>query len=195
MIFKNLFALLLVFMSGCATSQLSERLNAATVSVIALDCEGMKVVESSGFFVRADGLLITCNHSIAHTEPLAVILANGSRHQIAEVVDTDEENDLALLRIERVKVVPLPLNSKTPERGKKLRAGSTFGVADAESRGTQQGLVVFVSPSVRVGASGGMLVDDLGVVGVISGGFDDDSGECVAIPASHAVAFLARQNR
>ncbi len=55
--------------------------------------------QGSGFFISADGLLVTNNHVIAGADSIRVSLSDG-RSFDAEVVGRDELTDLALLRVE-----------------------------------------------------------------------------------------------
>ena len=186
---RRLLPLLLLIVSGCATSRSSD-VNSTSVKLIALDMNSMKVAESSGVFVRADGTLITCWHAVQNKEPLAVILADGSRRRVVEVLDKDEKHDLALLKIEGTGFKAITLNSSPPRAGRDLRAATRFGVSEARCRGTEQGLIVFASSAVREGSSGGALMDGTDVVGIICGAFADTSGECVAVPAAHVLTLL-----
>ncbi|HEX8296521.1 MAG TPA: trypsin-like peptidase domain-containing protein [Chthoniobacteraceae bacterium] len=55
--------------------------------------------EGSGFIVRADGLILTNNHVIAHAQKLSVRLKDG-RSFPAKVVGIDDKTDIAVLRVE-----------------------------------------------------------------------------------------------
>ncbi|MCC5995624.1 MAG: Do family serine endopeptidase [Oceanicaulis sp.] len=55
--------------------------------------------QGSGFFISADGLLVTNNHVIEGAETIRVALSDG-RTLTAEIVGRDELTDLALLRVE-----------------------------------------------------------------------------------------------
>ncbi len=55
--------------------------------------------QGSGFFISADGLLVTNNHVIAGADSIRVSLSDG-RSYSAEVIGRDELTDLALLRVE-----------------------------------------------------------------------------------------------
>ena len=181
---------ILLLATGCVTSP-GPDIKSATVKLIALDLDTMKVAESSGFFVRADGMLVTCRHAVHNKELLAVILADGSRRQVIGLVNEDAEHDLALLRIKGNGFTPLPVSGNLPVDGRPLRASTKFSVDDARYLGQEQGLIVFTCPSVREGSSGGVLVDGGGeVVGIICGAFDDRPDECVAVPTSHALPLL-----
>jgi serine protease Do len=55
--------------------------------------------QGSGFFISEDGLLVTNNHVIEGSEEITVSLPGGDEFS-AEVVGTDAETDIALLRVD-----------------------------------------------------------------------------------------------
>jgi S1-C subfamily serine protease len=72
-------------------------------SVVRIDIEGGVgggVGNGSGVIYRSDGHIITNNHVVADADSINVVLADGSRLE-AEVVGTDPENDLAVVRVDR----------------------------------------------------------------------------------------------
>lgn len=58
-----------------------------------------KVIAGTGFFIRADGYIVTNKHVVAgENYTYFVVLANGRKHQ-AEIVYRDPTNDVALIKI------------------------------------------------------------------------------------------------
>ena len=55
--------------------------------------------QGSGVIVRHDGYIITNYHVVENSSEVQVTLANGRRYP-AEIVGTDEETDLAVIRID-----------------------------------------------------------------------------------------------
>ena len=140
----------------------------------------------SGFFVTADGHLITNLHVVAGTEPITAILQDGSEHR-AELIAQDAGNDLALLHIEpRGIEIILPTYGSMDE----LRVGDpvgalgspyalpnslTVGVISALGRTRVTGTatseplrsLIQTDASLNPGNSGGILVDAQGrVIGI-----------------------------
>lgn len=62
----------------------------------------------TGFFINDTGLIVTALHVIQHAETVIVRLVTGEVHN-ASLINSDEKNDLAYLKIEGVQSVPLPL--------------------------------------------------------------------------------------
>ncbi|HEX5724064.1 MAG TPA: trypsin-like peptidase domain-containing protein [Longimicrobiaceae bacterium] len=151
----------------------------------------------SGFVIRADGLVLTNEHVVRGADEVVVTLADG-RELDAEVLGTDEVNDLAVLRLRlpgrdgRLPVAPLG-NSDGLLIGEWVVAiGNPFGfvlsnpeptvtagVVSAVGRniipadnGEQRGYyldMIQTDASINPGNSGGPLVNALGeVVGVNS---------------------------
>jgi serine protease Do len=130
----------------------------------------------SGVIVSADGLILTNNHVVDEADGIKVALANGHEEYDAKLIGTDAKTDLAVLRIEVGR--PLPVitfgDSAKAEVGDLVLAiGNPFGVGQtvtmgivsARSRGL--GLADYedflqTDASINPGNSGGALVDATG---------------------------------
>jgi S1-C subfamily serine protease len=138
----------------------------------------------SGFFITADGYLITNNHVVKSAIKVRLVTAAGSIS--AKVVRVDSANDIALLKAEG-NYLPLPLASSRavklgctvasvgfPDPGlqgfaPKLAKGEIASLSGAgdDARYFQ------ISVPIQPGNSGGALVDERGnVVGVVSAKLD-----------------------
>lgn len=155
----------------------------------------------SGFFISADGYILTNNHVIAEAADIYVTLTDGREFK-AKVVGTDERTDVALIKIEAKDLTPLKVgDSKALKKGQwvlaigspfGLDATATAGIISAISRDTGDYLP-FIQTDVAVnpGNSGGPLINLKGeVVGINSqivsrsGGF---MGISLAIPIDEAM--------
>ncbi len=139
----------------------------------------------SGFIVSRDGYILTNNHVVEDATKVDVYLKDGSKHT-AQVVGTDPNIDLALLKID-AKGDPLPTLALGDSD--KLRVGQwviaignpfqlsetvTVGVVSAKNRQFQIGdadasLSSFIQTdaAINLGNSGGPLIDASGrVVGI-----------------------------
>jgi serine protease Do len=145
-----------------------------------------RIGEGSGFVIAADGYILTNNHVVEDADRIEVALQDGREFQ-AEVVGTDPNIDLALLKIEvgnGEQLPSLPLGDS-----EELRVGEwviaignpleyehtvTVGVLSAKQRrvplpNTDQGVVTFLQTdaAINLGNSGGPLLDSNGnVVGI-----------------------------
>ena len=157
----------------------------------------------SGFFISADGYLVTNNHVVEGADSVLVRMIDRREFE-AEVVGTDPRSDLALLRVEASALPFLRLESsdKLDVGEWVLAIGSPFGLdysvtagivsAMGRSLPTEQGenYVPFVQTDVAInpGNSGGPLFNLKGeVVGVNSQIFTRSGGSIglsFAIPAS-----------
>ncbi len=170
----------------------------------------------SGFFISADGYVLTNNHVIEDADEIVVRLTDRREYK-AELVGTDPTSDLALLK---VKEKGLPYLSLAEKDGLKVgewvvAIGSPFGLDFSASAGivsakgrsipNQQGdYVPFIQTDVAInpGNSGGPLFNmDGRVVGVNSQIYTQSGGSIglsFAIPstvAKNVVAQLKKKGR
>ena len=138
------------------------------------------VATGTGFFITADGYLVTNAHVVKGSSKFRIVTATGMID--ASVVQIDQSNDLALLKAKGV-FAPLSISSS---RG--VRLGSTVATIGFPNTGMQgfnpklsKGEIAAmsgirddaryfqISLPVQPGNSGGPLVDEHGnVVGVVS---------------------------
>ncbi|MEE4638180.1 MAG: DegQ family serine endoprotease [Wenzhouxiangella sp.] len=158
----------------------------------------------SGVIVDAElGYVLTNNHVIDGADDIAVTLQDG-REYAAELVGSDRETDLAVIRIEAEELSALPLY---PDEG--LRVGDfvvavgnpfglgqtvTSGIVSALGRSGLRGLeyqnFIQTDASINPGNSGGALIDLGGrLIGINTAIFTPSGGNVgigFAIPASTA---------
>lgn len=141
----------------------------------AVDLSGAGAL-GSGVIYRSDGYIITNHHVIENASAVEVLLANGDR-LAAEIVGSDELNDLAVLRIDRVGLPAIDLRPQSePLRvGETVVAiGSPFGLDASVTSGIISALnrdlrvpssndvipaVIQTDAAINPGNSGGALVD------------------------------------
>lgn len=157
--------------------------------------------QGSGFFISADGYILTNNHVVADAKDILVTLTDGREFK-AKRVGGDERTDVALIKIEATSMATLPIGD--PKNLKKgnwvlaigspfgLESTATAGIVSATGRDTGEYLP-FIQTDVAVnpGNSGGPLLNLHGqVVGINSqivsrsGGF---MGISLAIPIDEAM--------
>jgi regulator of sirC expression with transglutaminase-like and TPR domain len=133
----------------------------------------------SGFVVTADGLIATNRHVIGEARRIRVETSDGKVEEVTEVVATDVHLDLAILRISRRDLKPLPLGDSDQLRlGDRIVAmgnpeGLAYSVVDgvvSEPRREIDGVsMIQVAVPIERGNSGGPLLDRQGrVLGLLT---------------------------
>ncbi len=161
----------------------------------------------SGVLISPDGLVVTNEHVVEGASEIRVTLVDG-RELEAQVVGSDVENDLALLRLDPGEdAAPLPhlaLRRRTDLMvGETVVAiGNPFGLESTVTKGVISALNRTVSSrrsgrtyadfvqtdaSINPGNSGGALLDlDGGLVGINTAIIESAQGIGFAIPAGRA---------
>jgi serine protease Do len=155
----------------------------------------------SGFFISADGYLLTNQHVVDGASEIFVTLTDGTEYT-ARVIGSDQRTDVALLKIDAEDMVTLPIGTAQDlKKGQWVLAiGSPFGLESTVTAGIVSAIgretgdfLPFIQTDVAVnpGNSGGPLLDLNGeVVGINaqivsrSGGF---MGISFAIPIDEAM--------
>ena len=126
----------------------------------------------SGVIVSHDGYVLTNNHVVEHADAIIVTLADG-RHAKAEVVGTDPESDLAVLKINLDKLPAMALGDSDQLRvgDRVLAIGNPFGVGQTVTSGIVSALrrdhvgintfedFIQTDAAINPGNSGGALTD------------------------------------
>jgi len=134
----------------------------------------------SGFIISKDGYVITNNHVVDGVEKIFVRLHNGNDIE-AEIVGTDAETDIALLKIDLKNLIPLQIGDidATKVGSWVVAIGAPFGyeqtvtagIVSAKSRSVGEQYIPYVQTDVAInpGNSGGPLIDMNGkVIGINS---------------------------
>jgi len=92
--------------------------------------------QGSGFFISADGYLITNNHVVDHAKTVEITTGDGTRYK-AKVAGTDPKTDIALLKVEGSSDFPyVSFASSTPRIGDWVVAmGNPFGLGGTVTAG------------------------------------------------------------
>jgi S1-C subfamily serine protease len=163
----------------------------------------------SGFIINADGEILTNNHVVRGSRQLTVTLHDKKVYK-AKVLDLDQRNDLALLKIEAGHKLPtLPLgNSSALVVGQKVLAiGNPFGFGGTLTTGIVSSLdrsiqteenrrlegMIQTDAAINPGNSGGPLLDSRGtVIGINTAiyGAQGNIGIGFATPINRAKAML-----
>ena len=149
------------------------------------------VSQGTGFIISSDGYVLTNHHVIDGADTVRIRMAD-RREFVAKVVGSDEQSDVALLKIESSGLPTLRIgDSRTLKSGQWVVAiGSPFGLDHSVTAGivsavgranpyADQRYVPFIQTDVAInrGNSGGPLIDTRGqVVGINSQIFSNSGG-------------------
>lgn len=167
--------------------------------------------EGSGFFISADGYIVTNNHVVEGADRIEVTLTDGST-MAAKIIGRDPKTDLALIKVDADQ--PQPYVELTDSGAARvgdwvLAVGNPFGlggsvnagIISARGRDIQSGPYddyLQIDAPINRGNSGGPLFDNRGrVIGVNTAIFSPSGGNIgigFAIPAE-TVADVVNQLR
>ena len=149
------------------------------------------VSQGTGFIISADGYVLTNHHVVDGADTVRIKLSD-RREFVAKVVGSDEQSDVALLKIDGSGLPVLRIgDSRTLKSGQWVVAiGSPFGLDHSVTAGivsavgranpyADQRYVPFIQTDVAInrGNSGGPLIDTRGqVVGINSQIFSNSGG-------------------
>jgi len=161
----------------------------------------------SGFIISDDGYIVTNHHVVAKADKVQVSLRESEESHDAEVVGSDEETDLALLKIDVDRELPsLEFgDSGSLEPGQWVVAiGNPFGLSHTVTAGivSAKGRVIGAGPydnfiqtdaSINPGNSGGPLLNLQGeVVGINTAIVAQGQGIGFAIPSNMARDIISQ---
>jgi len=168
--------------SSDRNAQLTGLFDQIDQSVVSVSTIGTENAEGSGFVYSESGYLVTNQHVVEGANRVKVTFTDGSTVD-ADIVGTDENNDLAVLEVEKDNLEPLPLGSlaNVSVGQTAIAVGNPFGLRGTMTSGiiSQKGRMLptdtgFSIPNVlqtdaaiNPGNSGGPLLNIEGeVVGV-----------------------------
>lgn len=161
--------------------------------------------QGSGVIVDANGIVLTNFHLLENLDLITVVLSDG-RSYAAKLIGSDQETDLAVVKIETQNLPFLRLDEAAPLRvgdvvlaiGNPFGVGQTVtqGIVSATRRRVAGGSVwqnfIQIDAAINPGNSGGALINPYGqLVGVNTAVFRGDSG-AVGIGFSIPADLLAQ---
>lgn len=157
----------------------------------------------SGFFVSADGVIVTNGHLIQDARNLVVKLKDKTGYTKIRVVKLDAKKDIAVIKIDGKNFKSVRLgNSDTLEVGQRVVAiGNPLGLESTVSDGlisalrkTNAGIKLLqVSVPLSPGSSGGPLFNLQGeVVGITTASFLEGQNLNFAVPINYVKSLLPR---
>jgi S1-C subfamily serine protease len=165
--------------------------------------------QGTGFILDKEGHILTNFHVIANARQVEVTLSNRKTVK-AELVGSDRQHDLAIIKIDVPNLVPVTLgDSRNLQVGQKVFAiGNPFGLNGTMTRGIVSSIRSVRGPSgdsideaiqtdaaINPGNSGGPLLNSRAeVIGInsmiLTGGAEQSAGIGFAIPINTAKAIL-----
>jgi len=193
---------------------IAARVKRSVVHLELADAAGEALGNGSGFFVSANGRVVTNHHVIAKVAAVTAVLGDGRRVPVRGVVALDREHDLALLALEGGAYEPLPLGTASglAVGDEVVVVGSPAGLAGSLSVGVVSALrgeaaplaaapgadhprawALQITAAISPGSSGSpvVAVRSGAVVGIAVGQRTDGQALNFAVPADHARALLA----
>ena len=99
--------------SALELPQIAEATKPSVVLVTLYDANGTKAGSGSGFFVSADGELVTNHHVIEGAARASVSMSDGRELLVLGVLVDDPEHDIALVKVAGAGFPPLPIGDTT----------------------------------------------------------------------------------
>lgn len=186
-----------------SASDLFEKISPAVVRVRVADQNKRLLGQGSGFFISADGLMVTNYHVVNGAASATVLAGANHSYDVEGVVAFDAHCDLAILKVKAKDVPFCTLSDKLPKVGVKVYAiGSPKGLENTLSDGLVSGLrkalddsMTFIQTSAPItyGSSGGpLLLEDGRIVGVTSSGYGEGNLN-FAVPAVNVTRLLPKK--
>lgn len=171
---------------------------------------GAGIGQGTGFVV-ADGLVVTNYHVVADARSVTAHGRAGLVVPVAALLLADEENDIAILRLQEHALTPLALGKAPPAVGQHvIVVGSPLGLAGTLSEGIvsasrPEGLepeetnghrgapLLQITAPISPGSSGSPVMDEGGnVLGVAVSGYSGAQNLNFAVPAAVVRSLLTR---
>ena len=187
-----------------SVADIAETVKPSLVKVIQVGRQGGGGL-GSGFVVSADGLIATNRHVIGDARRIRVETSDGKVEEVTEVFATDVHLDLAILRIARKDLKPLPLgDSDKLRQGDRIVAmgnpeGLAYSVVEgviSEPKRDIDGLpMIQVALPIERGNSGGPLLDRQGrVLGLLTMKSLRTDNLGFAMPVNELKKLIAKPN-
>ncbi len=148
--------------------ELMDAVRESIVTVMQIGRGGGQDALGTGFVVSQDGLIATNQHVIGNARRIQVRFSDGKTEDVKEVHATDPKFDLALIKVSRKGLTPLPLgNSDKVKQGQPVVAighpqGLEYSVVEgviSATREVENAKMLQLAIPIEEGNSGGPLLD------------------------------------
>ncbi|MFN0109911.1 MAG: S1C family serine protease [Blastocatellia bacterium] len=175
----------------------------AVVIVEALDDRGSVIGQGSGFIVTPNGAIVSNLHVVQGAVMLRVKLPGGDVYKTTDLVDVDDNKDIAILKIKGFKLPTITLgDSDKAETGDNVIAiSSPEGLENSLSTGVISGVrrldthrVFQITAPISRGSSGGALFNSSGeVIGVVTYLLKSGQNINFAVPINYVRGMIGDQ--
>jgi hypothetical protein len=186
-------------------SEISREQSQAMVVIESLDDRGSVIGQGSGFIVTSNGAIVSNLHVVKGASMTRIKLPNGDLYKTADVIDTDDNKDIIILKIKGFQLPTVKLgDSDRVEVGESIVAiSSPEGLTNTISTGVISGVrrldthrVFQITAPISHGSSGGALFDSTGsVIGIITYVFKSGQNINFAVPINYARGMISDQVR
>lgn len=182
--------------------EIAERTTPSVVLLVMEDQDGRPLTLATGFVV-GDGLVATNYHVVkGAARGFARVVGTDERTAVRAVFDADQDVDLALLSVERLKAAALPLGDSAKvsigdevfvlSNPEGLEGTFSAGIVSAIRRSDDEHRLQITAP-ISSGSSGGPVLNTEGkVIGIVAATITEGQNLNFAIPAEYLVALLSR---
>jgi hypothetical protein len=175
------------------TTEIAAKCSPAVFYIEVSDSSGKVYGSGSGFFIDAGGVAVTAFHVIKGAASAKITTKDGKKYDVAGIYDYNEQNDLALLKINGSGFPILSVgNSDTAATGATIYAvGYPLGIDQTFNTGTitnashqEDGVnFIMIDASISHGSSGGAILNTSGqVIGVTCASYEDGQNLNLAVP-------------
>jgi S1-C subfamily serine protease len=119
------------------SANLADLTEKVTPSIVRIDViKGESKGVGSGYVVAEDGTIATNYHVIVGATAATAVFKNGDKFDVQGTVFLDPKRDIAILKIDKQSLTPLPLAEKLPRQGDTVAAyGAPVGLSFSVSEG------------------------------------------------------------
>jgi hypothetical protein len=186
-------------------AEIAREQSQAVVIVEPTDANGRALAQGSGFIVTPSGAIITNFHVIRGAARVRVKLQSGDVYQTSDLIDVDQDKDIAILKIKGFKLPTVRLgDSDRTEVGESVVViSSPEGLSNSLTTGVLSGVrrletyrVFQITAPISQGSSGGALFDGSGaVIGITT--YIMRSGQNInfAVPINYARGMISDESR
>ncbi|MBN1457961.1 MAG: tetratricopeptide repeat protein [Armatimonadetes bacterium] len=191
--------------AGPDLSTLTKNASPAVGVVVTFDTTGEPLMQGTAFFVRPEGIAITCHHVIEDAASAVVRMENGGFFPVEGTLAADPTRDIAVFKVTGKNLPTVPLGDSSALHPGQRVVGITAPeglentVADglvSAIRELPSGSLIQVSVPISSGSSGGPIFDLQGrVVAVAAAVYREGQALNFCIPINAAARLLERSEK